>query len=341
MKIKTNPNIENFFSRCRYHLNHETKNEFIGLEVTPQNEAQIQQSMKTAGFQEFQGSKATWPSLFISTQSYLKSPYHSNIKLDFIQSKDFRLTKEVIPANELFNVSSIHPDLNRELNDWMTLRAIDQPYEATFLWQGKEVWMLDAPSEANTIDPVAKQASGNVLTFGCGIGYFIYMASLNPKVTSITVIEHSKTVIDLFEKYLLPQFHNTIPITLIEGDAFNFFDHEFMKDYDKVFVDIWKSNEDGYLIIERLLEQYLPIEQHVDFWIESSCFEFMPALIYLYFDALAHHKTVRHHEKTSQRTLKKIAKFFEAMDETIDSVDHLKEYMYNPKILRKIAAVKL
>jgi len=341
MKIKTNPELERFFASCKHHLTHETKNDFLGLLVTQQNEAQIQQKMKEAGFAEFEGPPSSWPSLFISTQAFLRSPYHSNVHLDKIQNQGFRLTTETLESHELFSVSSIHSDPHRELNDWMTLRALDEPYKATFLWQDKEVWMLDAPSEANTMDPYAKKAKGNVLTFGLGIGYFIYMAMMNPEVTSITVIEKSRAVIDMFEKVLLPQFPKHPTLTIIEGDAFNFFDEEFMKDYDYTFVDIWQSNEDGFKMIMRLLEQYLPPFEKVDFWIESSCFEFIPALIYLTFESSAHHRVMKHPDKLYQKVLKKISKVMDELDETVTEVDRLKTLMYDPETLRKIIATKL
>jgi hypothetical protein len=341
MQIKTNPELERFFSRCKNNLTHEMKNEFLGLQVNPQNEIEIQEAMKEAGFAEFQGPRSSWPSLFISTEAFLKSPYHSHIHLDKIQDKSFRFTTETLASHELFSVSSIHPDPLRELNDWMTLRALDEPYKATFLYQGKEVWMLDAPSEANTMDPYATKAKGNVLTFGLGIGYFIYMAMLNPEVTSITVIEKSKAVIDLFEKYLLPQFPKNITLNIIEGDAFNFFDEEFMKDYDYTFVDIWQSNEDGFKLIQGLLEQYLPAYDQVDFWIESSCVEFIPALIYLTFDSMAHHRVMKHPDKMYQKVLKKINLYLESIDETVTEVDRLKTFMYDPEILRKIISQKI
>jgi hypothetical protein len=112
----------------------------------------------------------------------------------------------MLPANQLFNVSGIIFDQQRELNDWMQLRALDQPYPAAVLWQGDEVWMLDAPSESFTIDPYALKAKGNVLTFGLGIGYFTFMALLNPAVQSVTIVEKSASVIAMFKDYILPQF---------------------------------------------------------------------------------------------------------------------------------------
>jgi hypothetical protein len=341
MKIQNNPDIERFFKRCIHNLTHETKNEFLGLRVTKANEREIQLRMKEAGFHEFQGEESTWPSLFISTQAHLQSPYHHAIKLGKIQNKDFSYTTETIPSNELFSVSSIQSDPIRELNESMILRALDEPYKATFLRQGKEVWMLDAPSEANTMDPYAKKAQGHVLTFGLGIGYFVYMAALNPEVQSITVIERSRSVIDLFESVFLPQFPKHIPISIIQGDAFNFFDEDYLNDYDYVFVDIWQSNDDGYLLIEKLLGQYLPHHDKVDFWIESSCFEFMPALIAQYFEALSRHQSLKIEDKQYRKVLKKIITYFERIETTIDSVDQLKHYMYDPLVLRSIAAIKI
>ena len=95
--------------------------------------------------------------------------------------------------------------------------------------------MLDAPSEANTIDSYAKKATGAVLTYGLGIGYFIYMAMLNPNVESITVIENSMEVIQMFESYLLPQFPK-LPLTIIHGDAFNYHNEKYLDNFDYVFV---------------------------------------------------------------------------------------------------------
>lgn len=341
MKIILSSTIEQFFQRCMNHLVNDHKNDFLGLHVDADNQLKIQRKMKKAGFQEFQGPEETWPSLLISTKEYLKSPYNANIKLDKIEEKGFRFSTELIRSNELFSVSSIHSDENRELNDWMTLRALDKSYEATYLWQGDEVWMLDAPSEANTINPCAQKAHGNVLTFGLGIGYFVYMTMLNPEVKSITVIERSHAVIAMFKKHLLPQFPSNLPITIIEGDAFDYFNKSYTDDFDYVFVDIWQSSDDGFLLIEKLLEQYSPDFDKVDFWIESSCFEFMSALIFIYFNAIAHQKTAQHNDPLYHRLLKKIACYFEGIDISVTEVSLLKFYMYDPLTLRSITSIKL
>ncbi|MEI7667653.1 MAG: hypothetical protein WCI62_01485 [Erysipelotrichaceae bacterium] len=341
MEIQLNSAIQAFLNRCMHNLTHENKNSFIGLSVNPANELKIQTAMNKAGFQEFIGPKDTWPSLFISTQAFLSSPYHTHIHLDKVSDKNFHYSQEIMPANELFNVSTIHPDPNQELNDWMTLRALDEPYEAVFLSQDEDIWMMDSPSEANTMDPYALKAKGNIITFGLGIGYFIYMASLNPNVKSITVIEQSSEVIAMFKHAILSQFETKVPITIIQGDAFDYFNASYLNRFDYGFVDIYQSNDDGFNMIENLLEQYLPELNKIDFWIEASCLEFLSALIFIYFNALAHHKKAKHQDILYHRMLKKIEVYFNGIDKIVSDEKDLKFYMYDPQVLRSIVAIKL
>lgn len=341
MRIKRNKEILAFFDRCLTAVQNEYKNEFIGAYVDHDNESELQEQMQTAGFQEFGEDRSKWPSLFISAEAYQKTPYQSTIRLDTIKHQDFQFSKEVMPANELFHVSSIHYDKNRELGDWMTLRALDQPYEAAVLWQNDEVWMLDSPSEANTIDPCAAKAKGNVLAFGLGIGYFIFMAMRNPNVTSITVIERSKEVIAMFQEFLLPQFPDHIPIQIVEGDAFSYFNEGYLKQFDYVFADIWKSSDDGFQLIAKLLEQYNPPLDQVDFWIESSCFEFMPTLIFYYFKEMSLGKKIQHPDPMYRHVLQKIEAYFKRIHDTVSTVDQLKYFMYDTAVLREIASTKI
>lgn len=340
MKIQRTPEIDDFFKSCLHHLKKEDKNRFLGAKVTKKNESYLQKQMGKSGFQEFMKPKEQWPSLFIRSSDAIQRPYNSSIKLDKIRNEDFRFSLEMLPANQLFNVSGIIFDQHRELNDWMQLRALDQPYPAAVLWQGDEVWMLDAPSESFTIDPYALKAKGNVLTFGLGIGYFTFMALLNPAVQSVTIVEKSASVIAMFKDYILPQFPQRDKVKIIEADAFDCFNEAFINPFDYVFVDIWKSGDDGFLMIEKLLEQYEPPLEKVDFWIETSCFEFIPTLIFLYFNSLVHQKDQNNLNPQYKRTLSKIERYFGSEEITISDVGSLKDRMYDLRTLRKIVSMR-
>lgn len=341
MKIKRTQAIDQFFNRCIHNIQNESKNQFLGMHVTKATEFKVQQSLKKAGFNDFQGPIETWPSLFVSSKEYQNSPYNKSIKLDEIQSRDFSYRTETITPNELFSISSIQYDPKRELNDSMRLVALDESYEAAFLYQNNEVWMLDAPSEAETINPYAMKAFGNVLTFGLGIGYFPFMAMLNANVKSITVIEKSKAVIEMFNTFIKPQFPKGIVFTIIEGDAFNYFNEAEISKYDYVFVDVWQSNDDGLIQIQKLLEKYLPPYDKVDFWIETSCFEVIPSLILLYFESLSRDKTFRTDDRVYQRIVRKIEKYFNSIDVVIDDENQLKDYMYDTRLHRLILSIQL
>lgn len=341
MKIKINPEMEAFFSRCEYNMQNNLVNDYIGVIVEPQDEYALQLELRDIGVHDFQTAEEKWPSLYISTDEYQKTPYNSTIRLNEINSNGFTYDYEEMPAYELFNVSLVQRDPEMELNDSLVLRAFDKPYKAAILRQDGNFWMTDTPAEANTINPCAQKAHGKVLTFGLGIGYFVFMALLNPAVESVTIIEQSSEVINMFKKHLLPQFPRNNCIEIIQGDAFDYFNQAYLDNYDYVFVDIWKSNDDGYLMIEKMLEAYLPSFDKVDFWIEDSCFEILSGMIFVYFFYLAQEQLVEHDDPEIAKIYQKIDKYFSKINKTITSVAEVKAYMYDRKVYREIVSINL
>ena len=200
--------------------------------------------------------------------------------------------------------------------------------------------MLDSPSESYTNDPAAKKATGKVLTFGLGIGYFSYMALLNPQVKQLTVIEKAPEVISLFNKYLLPQFPKSKKIEIIQGDAFDYFKEDYLKAFDYIYVDIWQNNQDGLPIIEKLLQQAHPKDEKLDFWIEDSCMETLWTLVYYYFHDI-YFNTHSPIASEYQTEVKKIKKYFDRNSETITEVETLQYCLYDRTVLRRIAGIKL
>lgn len=339
MKIIRTDEIDAFFERCMRNMQNDALNEYVGVVIqSPEEEEEIKQELHDLGDPEFQGDKENWPSLYLDIDYYLKTPYNSNIRLYKIYDHEFQFATETLPANEILNMSFIQPDPNRELNDYMILRAFNKPYKAMTLRQNGEFWMTDNPAEANTTDPCVKKAHGKVLTFGLGIGYFIYMCLLKPEVESVTVVELSETVIKIFDRFILPQFPKDKEVKIIHGNAFDYFNKEFLDQFDYTFVDVWKNHEDGYAMIEKMLEQYLPPYEKIDFWIESTCFEFITSMICLYFNNISQGLKTPKNRKF-QKQYKKIHAYFEKIDKTVSEVDELKDYMYDPKVLREIVSI--
>ncbi len=104
------------------------------------------------------------------------------------------------------------------------------------------------------MQPVIDLVSGNVITFGLGLGYFAFMASQKSEVESVTVVERDEEAIGLFSKYILPQFPNKEKVQIVRSDAFEYMRNSMLsaseRDFDFAFVDLWHDTSDG-------LESYL------------------------------------------------------------------------------------
>lgn len=339
MEITSTPEIAAFLKRCEHNLQDERINSFLDRIVTPGNEHYLQKQLAKAGAQEFCTEESQWPSLFLSTKEWLTTPYHRNIHLDHIASSHFSYERETVEKGYLFNAYEVQPDKDRELKDWMKLRAMDEDYEALYLYQDGMDWMVDAPSECFTNDPIAAKAHGKVLTFGLGIGYFLYMAMRSPKVESITVVEQSADVIAMFREFLLPQFPKNIPLELICGDAYAYFNPEFLDGFDYVYTDIWQSETDGLFAMSRLLNGVSAPADKFDFWIEDSCVVALRTLIWMKYEELVFHKKMPV-SRDYEILRNKVSRCFDAMNTLVDSVEDLKFFLYDRKTLRGILSMK-
>lgn len=332
MKIISSKQIDDFFKRCLHNINSDTKNTFLDVFVTRKNEKYIKKEMEKAGY------PPQTESLFLHVDEWLSTPYHRAIQLDHISDEHFTYETEWMAGNQLFNCDCIQKDPDRELNDYMVLKAMDKDFLCVFLLQDGKDWMMDAPSEAFTNDPIAEKSRGNVVTFGLGIGYYLFMACRNPKVTSITVVERSKEVIEMFQKYILPQFPAVKPIHFICDDAYNRWNKEFLDSFDTVYADIWQSNQDGLQCMTRLLELYVPPFASTHFWIEDSCMEILWTLSLLHFIEIT--KGIK--QPVSPQYLpymQKIRAYYANKDFTIETVEELKHLMYDTETLREILAM--
>ena len=332
MHIQVTPTIKEYLNRLKINNSKTELNDFLDGYVDIQDEKAAIKELKQAGEQD------DIKSLFIEKKDYIDNPYLKNINFKDIKLKDFSYETVTIEKGYLFNIDEIQDDKNKELNDYMILRAYKQDTDMMFLKQGKQEWMMASISEFRTNDPYAKKAHGNIVTFGLGIGYFVYMASLNENVKSITVIEKSKEVIELFNQ-IKDQFPNK-DINIINGDAFDYFNQQYLKQFDYIYVDIYQNNVDGRIMIEKLLEQYLPPYDKCNFWIENSCLSIVKSLIFIYYYEQVY-KTKIKIEKNNIKLMNKVRHYLDNLDLNVNDVDTLKQIMYNKQLIREILHTKV
>lgn len=145
----------------------------------------------------------------------------------------------------------------------------------------KSTWMSVTPNEVYTVQGAVDNAKGKVLTLGCGMGYFAYMASLKEDVESITIVELEQDVIDLFEKHILPQFENKEKITVVKADAIEFMKNISDGEYDYCFADIWIGIEDMdvYFSVKEVSRHMRKTK--IDYWIEESFASYFLSYIWM------------------------------------------------------------
>ena len=112
-----------------------------------------------------------------------------------------------------------------------------------------------------------------------------------------------------------------------------------MNNFDYIYVDIYKSADDGRYLINKLLEQYHPQDDKLDFWIENSCLNPIRTLILMHYDELVHHLR-KEVSEDYQELMDKVRYYFSEINIKISDVDALKNMMYDYKLIRSILGVK-
>lgn len=129
------------------------------------------------------------------------------------------------------------------------------------------------PHVISTMQEAVNKAKGNVLTAGCGMGYFAFMASEKEEVKSVKIIEENPEVIKLFENYILPQFPNKEKINIECVNPIYYFSSVLWlidKKFDYCFIDLWKNDKELNLYAEcKALGNKLRFTP-IDYWIENE-----------------------------------------------------------------------
>ena len=145
------------------------------------------------------------------------------------------------------------------------------PYRFPAVLEKGREWMTLQPNEIATTRPAIEKAHGRVLTFGLGLGYFTYHAAQKPEVESVTAVDISGEVIDLFSTHILPQFPHKEKVRLVQADALDFAEQQMAGNFDFVFADIWHDAGDGkelYLKMKPYEARFPTID--FSFWLEDT-----------------------------------------------------------------------
>lgn len=180
----------------------------------------------------------------LDISAYEQNPYLRTIRFPDMASEHWKFTHYAYRPFEAFIRDDISTDEN--LREVPQVGYFRERFRYPAVEQDGREWMAVKPSEIETMRPAVDMASGRVVTFGLGLGYFAFMASEKPEVESVDVVERDAEIISMFRQHILPQFPHRDKIRTIRNDAF-----EYMRSgmpagrYDYAFVDLWHDTSDG------------------------------------------------------------------------------------------------
>ena len=206
----------------------------------------------------------------LNPDEYKQNPYFKNIVIPKKKVSTWELGYQSYQPYEGFVYDDI--DVLGNYREIPKIGFFTEEFSFPTVFEDGVEWMAIKPNEIETMKPHIEKMWGDVCVFGLGIGYFAYMVSEKTNVSSVTVVERDSSVINLFEKYILPQFPNKDKIKIVKSDAFDFVKKQMAeKKFNCAFVDLWHDVSDGVDLYVKMkkLEAKSPTTEFC-YWIEKS-----------------------------------------------------------------------
>lgn len=267
-----------------------------------------------------------------------ENPYYRDIKLDYVDTSTVWYEKDTIKKRTLMNMD-FHRPMGKYLFHYHPVGYFDTDIDLPVLKEKDRVWMSPAPSEIESMSEGIVKGHGKCMTMGLGIGVIQYLWLLKDEVESVTVVEFNKDVINLFDEYIRPQFKTDKKLEIIHGNALDYYNKDFLNQFDYAYIDFWESTEDGLYMYIKLMEKKL-ILPHVDFWIEDSILNDVKYIVTSYLYDLYQGKGVSNFissmEGESKVVAKKANRYFKSRNDIISTEDQLLNIIHDKSILRAI-----
>ena len=191
----------------------------------------------------------------LSVDDYYKDEYFSLAGFDGKRVGEAELKTMILPAFTPFVRDDFEYFPNGKVLPKIGFFDKDYSYPAV-LKNGRE-WMTLLPNEINSQLRYIGEASGKVLTYGLGLGYYAMKVALRNEVSSVTVVDCDEEVINLFNSEILPRFPEFVrkKLAVIKSDAFSFAEGLKDGDFDYIYADIWHDASDGADLYKKFKER--------------------------------------------------------------------------------------
>ncbi|MGE5678034.1 MAG: hypothetical protein ACM3ZR_08265 [Pseudomonadota bacterium] len=307
--------------------------EYTEKTLTPQKEKELIAILKKYN--------VPYDGLKYDLKTLTDNPYYRDIELDSVNTATVKYEKAIISKRTLISMN-FHRQLGKYLFHYHPLGYFETDVVMPVLMEGDKVWMSPAVSEVESMRNGIDKGHGNCLTMGLGIGVLPYLWLLKDEVESVTIVEFNRDVIALFDKYIRPQFKTEKKLEIIHGNAFDFYNEEFLKRFDYVYIDFWESSEDGLLAYTRLMQQRLDLP-HVDYWIEDSILYDVKYIVAPYLFTLYEGRSIADFissmDDDSRELARKTNRYFKTRNDVIATEEELLNIVHDKSVLRAILAL--
>ncbi|MBR3516887.1 MAG: hypothetical protein IKO10_11285 [Lachnospiraceae bacterium] len=211
--------------------------------------------------------------------SFAKEPFLRRIKWKDESTEHLHFAKQITQPYELFCYgASVRGDYGVTIP---SLAAFDCKYSYPCIMEGEKIRLSLTPYQIFTTQEAIEKANGNVLILGLGMGYSAYMMHTKDSVSKVTVIEHDPEVIELFEKYTLPQFEHPEKVEVVCGDAFAYMETLEDGTYDFCFADLWENHLDleVYFRLKKICKRFERMK--MNYWIEEELISTLLGMVFV------------------------------------------------------------
>ncbi len=215
----------------------------------------------------------------LDPEVYQADPYYRTVRFSNQRVGKWEMRESEYAPYEPFVCS--HPVLTKDFREIPKIGYFAERFPFPAILENGVEWMTVTPNEIETMRAPIAAAHGNVLTLGLGLGYFAFRAAEKGNVSRVTVVERDADVIDLFSKFILPQFPHGEKIIIVKADAFDYLETLPSDAFDYLFADLWHDQSDGLPLYLRLrrMERAKGWKQ-TDYWIEPTLLSSLRRMVY-------------------------------------------------------------
>lgn len=205
----------------------------------------------------------------LDKERYLNDAYYKNVKIKNVKDGKWELKWEYYAPWRAVICDDM--TMAEDYREYAPLGFFPERFDFPAVLEDGNEWMTLTPVDMDTCTEAIEKSRGRVVTFGLGLGYFAYMASIKENVSEVVVVELSSDVIALFKKHILPYFPYPEKIKIVNSDAFRYAEYEMPKEnFDFAFVDTWRDASDGAPMYKRMKAlEHLSPKTEFAYWIEN------------------------------------------------------------------------